>query len=88
MVWHAFVITCSPFYVTTATPDPKDVVLILDTSGSMTFQTASGQTRINVAKEAAKTVINTLSPNDRVSSSSSSSILHAAEANSTFRNRS
>ncbi len=50
-----------PFYVETATPEPKDVVLVIDTSGSM------APDRIVVAKEAAKTVLSTLNPRDRVS---------------------
>ena len=50
-----------PFYVETATPEPKDVVLVIDHSGSMTGQ------RIIVAKEAAKTVLRTMNPRDRVS---------------------
>ncbi len=51
-----------PFYVETATPDPKDVVLVFDRSESMHFGD-----RIKVAKEAAKTFLSTLNPNDRVS---------------------
>ena len=50
-----------PFYVETATPEPKDVVLVIDTSGSMHGE------RIVVAKEAAKTVLSTMNPRDRVS---------------------
>ena len=50
-----------PFYVETATPEPKDVVLVIDHSGSM-----SGS-RMIVAKEAAKTVLRTMNPRDRVS---------------------
>ena len=50
-----------PFYVETATPEPKDVVLVIDHSGSMTGQ------RIIVAKEAAKAVLRTMNPRDRVS---------------------
>jgi len=50
-----------PFYVETATPEPKDVVLVIDTSGSM-----SGN-QIVVAKAAAKTVLSTMNPRDRVS---------------------
>ncbi len=50
-----------PWYVETATPEPKDVVLVIDTSGSM------GTTLLNLAKEAAKTVLNTMNPRDRVS---------------------
>ena len=52
-----------PWYVETATPEPKDVVLVIDTSGSML------SALMNVAKEAAKTVLNTMNPRDRVSSS-------------------
>ena len=50
-----------PWYVETATPEPKDVVLVIDTSGSMITAL------MNVAKEAAKTVLNTMNPRDRVS---------------------
>lgn len=51
-----------PYYVETVTPTPKDLVLVLDRSESMkTFNI------MNLAKEAAKTVIGTLNPNDRVS---------------------
>lgn len=48
----------------TATPEPKDVVLVIDTSGSMTTAL------MNVAREAAKTVLNTMNPRDRVFTSS------------------
>ena len=51
-----------PFNVETATPEPKDVVLVIDHSGSM-----SGK-RLRVAKEAAKTVLGTMNPRDRVRS--------------------
>ncbi|XP_068693104.1 VWFA and cache domain-containing protein 1-like [Montipora foliosa] len=50
-----------PFYVETATPEPKDVVLVIDTSGSM-----SDGDRIDVAKAAAKTVLSTMNPRDRI----------------------
>lgn len=50
-----------PWYVETATPEPNDVVLVIDTSGSM-----SGS-RIQVAKDAAVTVLSTMNPRDRVS---------------------
>ena len=50
-----------PFYVETATPEPKDVVFVFDTSGSMHGR------RIFVAKEAAKTLLSTMNPRDRVS---------------------
>ena len=50
-----------PWYVETAMPEPKDVVLVIDTSGSMRTD------RMNVTKEAAKTVLSTMKPRDRVS---------------------
>jgi len=49
-----------PFYVETATPEPKDVVTIIDHSGSMKGA------RMRAAKEAAKTVLSTMNPRDRV----------------------
>jgi len=49
-----------PWYVETAIPEPNDVVLVIDTSGSM-----SGN-RIEVAKDAAVTVLKTLNPRDRI----------------------
>ncbi len=49
-----------PFYVETATPEAKDVVLVMDTSSSMTGD------KIDVAKEAAKTVLDTMNPKDHV----------------------
>ena len=49
-----------PFYVETATPEAKDVVLVIDTSASM-----SGDNLITT-KEAAKTVLDTLNPKDQV----------------------
>ena len=50
-----------PFYVQTATPETKDDVPVIDTSGSMYG------CRIAVAKTAAKTVLSTMNPRDRVS---------------------
>jgi len=50
-----------PFSVETATPEPKDVVLVIDHSGSM------NPSRMTATKEAAKTVLNTMNPRDRVS---------------------
>ena len=50
-----------PFYVETATPEPKDVVFVIDTSGSMHGN------KILLAKAAAKTVLSTMNPRDRVS---------------------
>ena len=49
-----------PWYVETATPEPKDVVVVIDRSGSM------GTSRMNIAKEAAITVLSTMNPRDRV----------------------
>ena len=51
-----------PFYVETATPEPKDVVLVIDSSASM-----NTENRIWLAKEAAKKILSTLNPRDRVS---------------------
>jgi len=50
-----------PWYVAAAS-GPKDVVLVLDTSGSM-----GSYNRLNIMKDAAKYVINTLSVGDYVS---------------------
>lgn len=44
----------------TASPDPKDVVIVIDTSGSMRGPL------LNMAKDAAKAVLDTFNPNDRV----------------------
>ena len=49
-----------PFYVETATPEAKDVVLVMDTSFSMTGD------KLKVAKEAAITVLDTMNPKDQV----------------------
>lgn len=60
-----------PFYVQANVPEPKDVVLVIDKSGSMNKRlTGSGTgytTLMNTAKDAAKTVVSTLNPHDRVS---------------------
>jgi hypothetical protein len=58
-----------PWYVEAATPDAKDVVLVKDISESMDeiHETPSESLKLlDIAKEAAKTVIKTLNPNDRV----------------------
>ncbi|XP_069121602.1 VWFA and cache domain-containing protein 1-like isoform X2 [Argopecten irradians] len=55
-----------PFYVATATPVHKDVVVIIDRSGSMST-THNGVTLMKIAQDAANTVLETLNPNDRVS---------------------
>jgi len=49
-----------PFYVETATPEAKDVVLVVDISASMTGE------KLYIAKEAAKTVLDTMNPKDQV----------------------
>ncbi len=49
-----------PFYVETATPEAKDVVLVMDISWSMAGD------KLDVAKEAAKTVLDTMNPKDHV----------------------
>lgn len=51
-----------PFYVETATPEAKDVVLVIDTSASMTGA------NLVIAKEAANTVLDTMNPKDQVRS--------------------
>ncbi|ELT90479.1 hypothetical protein CAPTEDRAFT_196424 [Capitella teleta] len=54
-----------PWYVEAATPEPKDVVVVIDISGSMK-NLYQKRTLLDIAKEAADTVITTLNPNDRV----------------------
>ena len=50
-----------PWYVETATPIPKHVVIVIDRSGSM------GESNlIRIAKDASKTVLDTLNPRDKV----------------------
>ena len=56
-----------PWYVQTATPQAKDVVIVIDRSGSMKSSISSGgQTLMEVAVDAAITVVDTLNPDDRV----------------------
>ncbi|XP_033111396.1 VWFA and cache domain-containing protein 1-like [Anneissia japonica] len=54
-----------PWYVEAATPMPKDVVIVIDRSGSM-VTTHKGRTLMNIAKEAAITVLKSMNQNDRV----------------------
>jgi hypothetical protein len=54
-----------PWYVAAAVPEPRDIVVVIDHSGSMA-KTVEGSTRMNLAKEAATTVLDTLNPNDNV----------------------
>ena len=49
-----------PFYLETATPEAKDVVLMIDTSHSMVGN------KMKIAKDAAKTVLNITNPRDQV----------------------
>ena len=57
-----------PWYVETATPVPKHVVIVLDISGSMkeTMKGSGGKSRMVVAQEAAATVLGTMNPRDKV----------------------
>ncbi|CAH1782874.1 unnamed protein product, partial [Owenia fusiformis] len=57
-----------PWYVETATPEPKDVVIVLDKSKSMSNPISAFSTRllIRVAKEASMTILETLNPSDRI----------------------
>ena len=50
-----------PWYVTTATPSPKNIVILLDSSTSIGLDH-----NIDAAKDTAKLVVNTLNPQDKV----------------------
>ena len=50
-----------PWYVTTATPSPKNVLILLDSSSSMGYHN-----NLDVAKQTAKIVVNALNPEDKV----------------------
>ena len=54
-----------PWYPPAATPSYKDVVIVIDVSGSM-GTSAGSTTRMALAIQAANTVLATLNPNDRV----------------------
>ncbi|XP_068714497.1 VWFA and cache domain-containing protein 1-like [Montipora foliosa] len=64
-----------PFYVETATPEAKDVVLLIDTSASMTGP------KMYIAKEAANAVLDTMNPKDQVGIVSFSSDVSTPGAN-------
>ena len=49
-----------------ATLIPKDVVIVIDKSGSMDWSSYGGHTLMEIAKEAAKTIVDMLNPRDRV----------------------
>ncbi|EDO46979.1 predicted protein [Nematostella vectensis] len=56
-----------PWYVDAAAPKPKNVVLVVDSSGSMAEKhTANGKTWLQMAIDAAKAVLDTLNPRDKV----------------------
>ena len=68
LVANLLLVVLRPWYVETATPEPKDVVIVIDRSSVMQLQSSSDQkTLMDVATEAARTVVDTLTPNDRVS---------------------
>ncbi|XP_077994597.1 VWFA and cache domain-containing protein 1-like [Glandiceps talaboti] len=54
-----------PWYVESATSEPKNVVLVVDKSQSMNLE-YQGRTLLAIAKEAANTVIDTMNPSDKV----------------------
>ncbi|XP_062512839.1 VWFA and cache domain-containing protein 1-like isoform X2 [Corticium candelabrum] len=54
-----------PWYVAAAVPEPRDIVIVIDQSGSMSNRVGS-KSRMNLAKEAAKIVLDTLNPHDNV----------------------
>ena len=54
------VVLCSPWYVEVATSVEKDVVILIDQSVASDV--------IDISKEAARTVLDTMNPNDRVRS--------------------
>ena len=56
-----------PWYVTTATPSPKNIVILLDSSTSM-----GEKNRLDAAKDTAKLVVSTLNPQDKVNKYKSS----------------
>ncbi|CAC5416932.1 unnamed protein product [Mytilus coruscus] len=54
-------------FAATASPKDKDVVILIDSSSSMKqISGVTSKSKISIAKEAARTVIETLNPNDRV----------------------
>ena len=55
-----------PWYVEGIAPEPKDIVLIIDKSGSMA-DIIGNKTLIQIAVSAAESVLNSLNPNDKVS---------------------
>ena len=74
-MWMCYV-RYRPFYVEVASPQPKDLVVVIDTSGSMRT-THKGRSLMQIAIEAATTVVDTLGPNDRVRASCGVEVRHA-----------
>ncbi len=68
----------------TYTPVPKDVVIVLDKSGSMSSM-HDGLHLMDIAKEAAYTVLDTLNPNDRVSTHGITTLCLVRTQNSELR---
>jgi len=58
---HSYDNRLRPWYVTTATPSPKNIIILLDCSTSMGFYNS-----LEAAKDSAKVVLNTLNPLDKV----------------------
>jgi hypothetical protein len=58
-----------PWYVEAATPTPKDVLIVLDISRSMSnwYKPYADTTLLKMEQTAAIIVVETLNPNDRVS---------------------
>ncbi|XP_070564127.1 VWFA and cache domain-containing protein 1-like [Ptychodera flava] len=54
-----------PWYVETATPEPKNVVIVIDKSGSMS-DVYEGRSLMQIAKDAANSVLGTMNPSDKV----------------------
>lgn len=55
-----------PWFVETSSPSPKDVVIVIDSSESMGTADSDGRDPLDIAKEAAKSVLGTFNLNDRV----------------------
>ena len=54
-----------PWYVQGISPEPKDIVIVIDRSSSMT-ETHGGKTLMEIAVGAASTVLDSVNPKDRV----------------------
>lgn len=56
------------WYAQTADPRPKDIVLVIDKSQSMS-KLYQGKSLMSIVKDAASALLDSLNPNDRVSES-------------------